>query len=516
MLHETNGALRQYGIGCSDPTNEDGLAGTLGRITAAADLVIIDASIMPQARRSIADGSIDAGQAKQLTYICDRVGRILYQPKTRIHPVVREELVKIVQEESSAASQLDNRTLEFVAYSQVVDDLRNLPPSTPVPAEYEKMYDEFVSALTFLKETFGIAAEKSEVDNLAYALTLTVANPGKKYNVILTKNASYSKLFYAFVGLVASDDFSVSDDFVQKLGGLGLRLTRCDLHSPLQSYKVNEEVKTENLEGLLFDWDGIRDEQQKGDIMQRVKNHVLSIIEYKLNPSVSAEERPPVVEQTVHNGDGILRTRVEKALEVLNGLAKNPAVVDYFTRLCLDVERVAGKELDQAGLENEVKQLLQYARSNNEIGVTPGKGAAVIRAYAQGRLSESPETRIYQMLAEAGYRKPGRPARMVEPLSAGAEILLSNIKFLAKQRTNRMPKFGSWVAKRVLEDAIGVNARKLKQVVRKAGVPLSRWPMRAGKKKFLVSMVDLELVNKTLGDMKIEVLDISKLDDIFA
>ncbi len=515
MLFDISSPVRQYGLGCSDPMNEDGLAATLGQISSEADLVFIDASIVPQARRSIADGSIDTDQAEQLSDICGRINRILHKEKTRISPDGREELVKLVQEESDAATRLNQRIPAFASYQNSISDLGSVPPASPVPAEYERIYDEFVSALTFLKETYKIEAKNSTVDNLAYALTLTVINPGK-YSVVLTQDESYSKLFYVLVGLMASDDLAVSDNYVEKLGGLGLRVTKCNLRSPLQSYEVDMSVRVESLVEAPYDWNAfrIRDEQQKNDIMERVKSHVLKIIEYKQNPSAVREEAPArEAEQPLQNGNGVLRERVERALNAVNGFAKNLAVVDYFTRLCLEVESIAGRELDQAGLEREVKQILNYARSNEDMGVTPAKGLAIMMAYAKDRLAESPGAKVYRLLAETGYKKPGRKAVQ---LSAGAEILLSNIKFLSKQRTNRTPNLSSWVAKRVFEDSIGITSLQARRIIKKAGILQGRWPFRRGKKKFMVNKEDLNSVVRVLEDMKVEVLDISRLEEIFA
>ena len=59
--------------------------------------------------------------------------------------------------------------------------------------------------------------------------------------------------------------------------------------------------------------------------------------------------------------------------------------------------------------------------------------------------------------------------------------------FLEKMRKDRTPRFGFWANKRSLEDSIGINSGKLRQIIRKAKLPSDRWPISVGKKRFLVN-----------------------------
>lgn len=523
---------RLYGLACVKPHDPNGLVTTLDAIVNAADIIIPDASIIPEASRVIEDGSFSMYNIRSLYYVCSELSGVLTSDKIRMHPKIHSVLRSRIQRERDAANRLDIRNSDCGLYLGSLTEMGNIPGSTPIAQEHKPIYDEFLAALKSLDKTLRITRKKDpasadvNLQNLAYALTLATVEPDKKH-VLLARDTDYSKLFHFLIGLAFSADNH--EKFARKLNRPKIQITNCDDRNETQPYLIEESTFGEySIVGRTFNWRKYGLEEQFSGQEQLIvfvlQLHLGRVVEYLSRPRT--ETPPKAVAPTAddhreaHHAVAIDPEEVRKALiayiesrqtaeqEKLLKSIPRADISKYFLDQFRKIEITAGtvEKIDrEGGLETTIAGIISLQKKAREFRVNFDRSAAdsigFARKYA-GERRQYHEQRM-QFYGQIANHKDSQPApgqqgqRIDAPKiqrtdapkqkridrTNGKKICMK-MRHLLVRNKEAPPRDGETLYKWVLMDALGVSGHAFRQLVQRAGIPKSIINLGQGIKTF--------------------------------
>lgn len=331
--------------GCAHYQHEESTVATLADLASKADYLVPDTCIIPTLRRQLPE--ISAERKRNATALYSTLSDILAGENVYMHSKIRREMTTQLRHERDTAESM-KRSDTNEHYRKAIDSVQ-LPAPTPLHAEDENIYHQVTNALFRLDDELGIRKTKhdadhstTDIENLAYAITLSLQNPDE-HVVVCTRDIDYLRLFHAFIGYMHSVDFSEQNStelhVPSKFGNPKLSITWCEERNPHHPYRIKESTKYIQT-GRQHDWRkyGLQNHVDKEKVREIVGTCLIDILAER-----STEEQPQGTEPTYSNNGivalyetlhpqyenldqcepGELQTKLT-ALQTLRELAKGP------------------------------------------------------------------------------------------------------------------------------------------------------------------------------------------------
>ncbi len=284
---DTSNYENKYAILADNLHDRFGMLPTLDKIVQDADVVILDTPLIPTVYKDIT--RLQPRQARNVCFLYKALEDIFASPKVRVQPAIYGEMKSLLTTEQNAAQQLGN-DVDFQKYRQAIARLMsNLPKPTQVPQEHATIYAEFLNALDYIDASLEIRHNKRhqhgppttvDLQNLAYALTLSVTNPDKSH-VLLSRDIDHERLFDKTIALAYSFNFSVKnrngETIPQQLGNPKFKISYCDQDKKNQPFSIVRNTVTTPI-GSEFIWEEKIGQETQEKVIGNLRLNLLKVV----------------------------------------------------------------------------------------------------------------------------------------------------------------------------------------------------------------------------------------------